>query len=184
MKYLWPITLILLLSACSDTKEQTKENSKAIEKTTPKQTLQVAEKPKPLTKEVKVKSEPKITQPLKKEPIPEEVVVKEVSQPLPPKKTAPLKEAPKSIHPPLKKVQVDAKALFSKCSACHGQKAQMHALGKSQIIQGWDAKKIATAIYGYQDGSYGGAMKAAMKGQVKDLNDAEIKALSDYISKL
>lgn len=58
------------------------------------------------------------------------------------------------------------------------------ALGKSQIIKGWDAKKIEDALHGYKNGTYGKAMKGVMKGQVARLSDADIKAVSKYISSI
>jgi len=74
--------------------------------------------------------------------------------------------------------------LFVACAGCHGQNAEKKALGKSQVIKGWDAAKIETALKGYKDGSYGGSMKAVMKGQAAKLSDAEIKELAEHISKL
>jgi len=89
--------------------------------------------------------------------------------------------------PIIKKVQQavstpDASALYKKCAGCHGQNAEKKALNKSEIIKGWDALKIANAIKGYKSGTYGGAMKGVMKGQVSNLNDKEIDALSEYIA--
>ncbi|WP_421716937.1 c-type cytochrome [Arcobacter arenosus] len=78
----------------------------------------------------------------------------------------------------------DGAGLYQSCAACHGINAEKAALGKSQIIKGWDAAKIETALKGYKDGSYGGAMKGVMKGQVARLSDADIKALAEYISKM
>jgi cytochrome c553 len=74
--------------------------------------------------------------------------------------------------------------LYKVCASCHGQNAEKPALGKSQIIKGWEASKIAAALHGYKDGTYGGAMKSVMKGQVSKLSDADIVAVSEYISKL
>jgi len=79
---------------------------------------------------------------------------------------------------------VDGAKLFTACSSCHGAKAEKKALGKSQVIAGWDSAKIVNALKGYKEGAYGGAMKGIMKGQALKLNDAEMKALADYISKL
>ncbi|WP_434656939.1 c-type cytochrome [Sulfurimonas sp. NW9] len=79
---------------------------------------------------------------------------------------------------------VDGAKLFTACSSCHGAHAEKKALGKSQIIKGWDKTKIITALKGYKDGTYGGAMKAVMKGQATKLSDADIKALAEYISQL
>ncbi|NWF66652.1 MAG: c-type cytochrome [Campylobacterales bacterium] len=78
----------------------------------------------------------------------------------------------------------DGAALFGKCASCHGAKGEKAALGKSQIIAGWDAAKTETALKGYKDGSYGGAMKNLMKGQVATLSDDDVKALATYIATL
>ena len=82
------------------------------------------------------------------------------------------------------KPAANGKEVFTKCAGCHGAKAEKKALGKSQVIAGWPADKIEKALHGYKDGSYGGAMKGLMQGQVKNLSDAEIKAVAEYISKL
>ncbi|QKF82230.1 cytochrome C [Halarcobacter ebronensis] len=76
----------------------------------------------------------------------------------------------------------DGATLFKTCATCHGANAEKQALGKSQVIKGWDAAKIEAALKGYKDGSYGGAMKGVMKGQTTRLSDADIKALAGYIS--
>ena len=78
----------------------------------------------------------------------------------------------------------DGAGLYAPCAACHGVNAEKAALGKSQVIKGWDAAKIETALNGYKTGSYGGAMKGVMKGQVARLSNDDIKALADYISKM
>jgi len=77
----------------------------------------------------------------------------------------------------------DPAKLFAKCAGCHGQKAEKSALGKSQVIAGWEPSKIKDALHGYKNGTYGGAMKGLMKGQVAPLSDADIDALANYISK-
>ncbi len=74
-------------------------------------------------------------------------------------------------------------ASFAPCASCHGATAEKSALGKSQIIKGWEASKIEAALKGYKDGSYGGPMKGVMKGQVARLTDADIKDLAAQISK-
>jgi len=73
-------------------------------------------------------------------------------------------------------------ASFASCAACHGQKAEKKALGKSQIIAGWDVAKTTAALNGYKDGSYGGAMKGVMKGQSMKLSDADIADLAKQIA--
>jgi len=74
--------------------------------------------------------------------------------------------------------------IFKSCSACHGNNAEKKALGKSQVIKGWKSTKITEALNGYKAGTYGGAMKGLMKGQVLKLSDADIKKVAGYISKL
>jgi cytochrome c553 len=78
----------------------------------------------------------------------------------------------------------NAKTLFLKCSGCHGQKGELHALGKSQMINEWDEAKIESALLGYKNGTYGGNMKGIMIGQVMQLSETDIKSLSKYISKM
>ncbi|MCK4874993.1 MAG: c-type cytochrome [Sulfurimonas sp.] len=96
-------------------------------------------------------------------------------------------ESPKSV--PIKKVKAvvsvrTGPSLYVACAACHGADGLKIALGKSQIIKGWDSKKVINALNGYKDGTYGGSMKGIMKGQVSALSDEDIKAVSEYISKL
>ncbi len=75
-------------------------------------------------------------------------------------------------------------AVYKKCSGCHGAKAEKKALGKSQIIAGWDSAKTEDALKGYKAGTYGGSMKGVMKGQVMTMSDEDIKAVAEYISTL
>lgn len=79
---------------------------------------------------------------------------------------------------------INATALYATCASCHGQKGEKPALGKSQVIAGWDKQRIIDALHGYKDGSYGGVMKNIMTGQVNTKTDAEIEALADLISKM
>jgi len=73
-------------------------------------------------------------------------------------------------------------ASFNACAACHGANGEKKALGKSQVIAGWDVAKTTAALNGYKDGSYGGAMKGVMKGQVMRLSDADIADLAAQIA--
>ena len=79
---------------------------------------------------------------------------------------------------------LDGELLFKSCASCHGLKAEKEALGKSQVIAGWNKEKTIQALNGYKDGSYGGVMKNIMKGQVATKTDAEIEALATFISNL
>ena len=71
--------------------------------------------------------------------------------------------------------------LYKKCAGCHGSTGEKKALGKSAVIKGWEATKTVEALNGYKAGTYGGAMKALMKGQVASLDDTQIEALAKFI---
>ncbi|HHD83517.1 MAG TPA: c-type cytochrome [Campylobacteraceae bacterium] len=76
----------------------------------------------------------------------------------------------------------DGAALYKKCAGCHGAKAEKKALGKSEVIAGWDAAKIEEALKGYKAGTRNvHGMGGLMKGQVASYSDADIKAVAEYI---
>ncbi len=75
----------------------------------------------------------------------------------------------------------DGADLFKKCAACHGAHGEKHALGKSKVINTMSAAEIEIALHGYRDGTYGGAMKGLMKGQVASLTPEQIKTIAEYI---
>ncbi len=75
-------------------------------------------------------------------------------------------------------------ALYKKCAGCHGQTAEKKALGKSKVVNKMSEADIVIALNGYKDGSYGGAMKGLMKGQVAALNKTQIDELAKYIAGL
>ncbi|MBN2896614.1 MAG: c-type cytochrome [Campylobacterales bacterium] len=75
----------------------------------------------------------------------------------------------------------DAASAYQKCASCHGATGEKSALGKSRIINTMPKAEIKTALKGYQDGSYGGPMKALMKGQVATLSDAQIELIAEHI---
>ena len=52
----------------------------------------------------------------------------------------------------------DGETLFKTCTSCHGTKGEKEALGKSQVIAGWDKDRVVKALNGYKDGTYGGVM--------------------------
>ena len=72
--------------------------------------------------------------------------------------------------------------LYKKCTSCHGANGEKHALNKSKIINEMSKEELVTALKGYKDGTYGGAMKALMKGQVASYDDAKIDAVSEFIA--
>lgn len=73
-------------------------------------------------------------------------------------------------------------ASIAACAACHGADFGKAALGKSQIVKGWDAAKIEAALSGYKAGTYGGPMKGVMTGQVAKLSEADIKDIAAQIA--
>ena len=75
----------------------------------------------------------------------------------------------------------DGAALYKKCAGCHGANGEKKALGKSKVASDMTKEEIIISLKGYKDGSYGGAMKGIMKGQVTSLNDEQIEAIADYI---
>ncbi len=76
----------------------------------------------------------------------------------------------------------DGAALYKKCAGCHGAKAEKKALGKSEVIAGWDAAKVEEALKGYKAGTRNvHGMGGLMKGQVASYSDADIKAVAEYI---
>ena len=81
-------------------------------------------------------------------------------------------------------VKKDGATIFLKCVSCHGKSAEKKALNKSQVIKGWKSNKLVSALQGYKNGTYGSSMKGVMKPQVSKLSDAEIEAVSNYISNL
>lgn len=182
MKMLFIVIPALLILGCS---EQQKSEEKQAQTATQVEKKEVAAAP---VKAQVVKSAPVV----KRAPVVEAMPVKEkkteVVEAVAKKSAVEVKKVETEVVPAalavIKKDEVDGATIFPKCAGCHGQHAEKSALGKSQIIKGWNQQKIVDAIHGYKDGTYGGAMKAVMKGQVSNLTDAEVDAVAKYISKL
>jgi len=77
----------------------------------------------------------------------------------------------------------DGAGLYKRCAGCHGVNGEKAALGKSQIIKGWEVEKTVAALKGYKEGTYGGTMKGVMKGQVASMSEADMTAIAEFISK-
>lgn len=71
----------------------------------------------------------------------------------------------------------------AKCAGCHGADFGKHALGKSKVVKDMTHADIAAALKGYKAGTYGGAMKGIMKGQVAAYSDADLEAFAQTIGK-
>jgi len=67
------------------------------------------------------------------------------------------------------------------CIGCHGASFEKKAMGKSKVVKDMNKEDIIKALKGYKDGSYGGAMKGIMKGQVASLSDADMEAIASGI---
>lgn len=77
----------------------------------------------------------------------------------------------------------DGATVYKKCVACHGANGEKVALGKSKIIKDMTKADIESSLLGYKNGTYGGAMKGLMAGQVKTLSEADIKDIANLIGK-
>ncbi len=67
------------------------------------------------------------------------------------------------------------------CAGCHGAKFEKHAMGKSKIVKDMSKEDILAALKGYKAGTYGGAMKGLMKGQVAALSEADMESIAASI---
>lgn len=168
--------LVFLFLGCSDD-TQTQEKSVKEQKVTKteevkqevvqeKEIAKVETKAEP-KKEVKTEAKKEVKQEIKTE------VKKEV---------AAIKKEVAEAKTEVVAVKKDPAALYKSCVSCHGADASKSALNKSEIIKGWSAQKIADALQGYKDGTYGGAAKALMKGQVAKLDKEDIEILSKHIA--
>ena len=86
-------------------------------------------------------------------------------------------DAKKEAAAPAKEVNTAA------CAACHGKDFEKKAMNVSKIVKDLTKADIEKALTGYKDGSYGGAMKGVMKGQVAALSADDIKAMAEKIGK-
>jgi len=169
MKNIILIVTLLIFAGCSsdDTKDKKQKIKEVVQKKVKQEPKKVIEK-----KEVVSKKEPIV-----------EVTKKEIQKVKEVKKVI-VKEEPKEEVKKVTKASKSGKEIFQACTACHGAKADKPALGKSQIIKGWEVSRLKDALNGYKNGTYGGAMKALMIGQVGFLSDEEVQSVSEYISKL
>jgi cytochrome c-type protein NapB len=67
------------------------------------------------------------------------------------------------------------------CVGCHGASFEKKAMNVSKVVKDMSKEDIVKALKGYKDGSYGGAMKGLMKGQVASLSDADMASIADSI---
>jgi len=187
MKIILSTVVALFLLGCGESKSTSHEaKSVAPAKTEVVEKVAVVEEKVAPKEEKVVVAEERITPTQTTKVVAEEVVpeVEAVAEEVVPASKAIVQEVKTAVKEAPKSTAVDAAKIYVACAGCHGVHGEKKALGKSQVIQGWEASKVVTALQGYKDGTYGGAMKGVMKGQASKLNDAQIKALAEYISKL
>jgi cytochrome c-type protein NapB len=71
---------------------------------------------------------------------------------------------------------------YNGCVGFHGANGEKAALGKSKIIKDMTKEELVKSLIGYKEGSYGGAMKGLMKGQVAKYSNEQLTELAGYIS--
>ena len=72
---------------------------------------------------------------------------------------------------------------YAKCVGCHGASGEKAAMGKSKIIKDMTKVEFVDALKGYKAGTYGGPLKALMKGQVAAMDEATMQAIANKIAK-
>ena len=70
------------------------------------------------------------------------------------------------------------------CNACHGPKGDKPLMPNYPKIAGQNAAYAEQQMKDIKSGARANGQSAAMKGVMHLVNDAEIKALADYLSKL
>lgn len=81
----------------------------------------------------------------------------------------------------------DGATVYKKCIACHGKNGERVAPGSKGGVKiaGMDKARLLEQLKGYKAGTAdNGGAKAMMYSTMKNISDADIEAVSDYISKL
>ena len=81
---------------------------------------------------------------------------------------------------------MDGAALYKDktCNACHGPKGDKPLMPNYPKVAGQNAAYIEQQMKDIKSGARNNGQTAAMKGVMHLVNDEEIKALADYLSKL
>jgi len=94
-------------------------------------------------------------------------------------------EAPVSSSLLTSKETATAAELFKICMPCHGNKAQLHALGVSEVIATWNPNEIKQALLSYKNGTRDITGNGyIMRGEAMLINQTDIELLSKYIPTL
>jgi len=70
------------------------------------------------------------------------------------------------------------------CNACHGPKGDKPLMPDYPKIAGQNAKYVEQQMKDIKSGARNNGQTAAMKGVMHLVNDEEIKAIAEYVSKL
>lgn len=81
---------------------------------------------------------------------------------------------------------LDGAALYKDktCNACHGPKGDKPLMPNYPKVAGQNSAYIEQQMKDIKSGARNNGQTAAMKGVMHLVNDEEIKAISDYLSKL
>ncbi len=74
--------------------------------------------------------------------------------------------------------------IYIRCSKCHGENGKHKAFGKSSKIAGWKTEQTISVLNIFKNMSKYDKFARVMNRQVSKLNDDEIRAVAEYISKL
>ena len=83
-------------------------------------------------------------------------------------------------------VAADGAALYAEktCIACHGKEGKKPLMPDYPKVAGQNVKYIEKQMLDIKSGARANGNSAAMKGVMEIVNDAEIKAIAEYLSKL
>lgn len=70
------------------------------------------------------------------------------------------------------------------CSACHGKDGKKPLMPDYPKIAGQNAKYIEKQMHDIKSGARANGNSAAMKGVMEIVNDAEIKEIAEFVSKM
>ncbi|WP_149716263.1 c-type cytochrome [Campylobacter concisus] len=78
----------------------------------------------------------------------------------------------------------DGAAIYKKCIACHGAKAEKMFNNKVPALTSLDAAAIEEALKGYKTGANKFGLGAMMKPIAAPMSDEDAKAVAEYIQTL
>ena len=78
----------------------------------------------------------------------------------------------------------DGAAIYKKCIACHGAKAEKMFNNKVPALTSLDAAAIEEALKGYKTGANKFGLGAMMKPIATTMSDEDAKAVAEYIQTL